>query len=235
MHYVPGYSAHSQLANLGANPAVPGGRNVPFSDGPTLTVKTKLCTKFNTPEGCRFGDKCHFAHGDMELGKSLAPGYQDPRSMGPMGRLSGHFEPSPPGLGAAASFGTSATAKISIDASLAGAIIGKNGVNSKHICRATGVKLSIKDHETDSNQRNIELEGSFDQIKQASGMVRELIANIGGPTSRTSNTSGSFGRGVPPARQYKSKMCENFPKGSCTFGDRCHFAHSASELRKPPT
>ncbi|XP_027161488.1 zinc finger CCCH domain-containing protein 14-like [Coffea eugenioides] len=235
LHYVPGYSAHSQLANLGATPAVPGGRNVPFSDGPTLTVKTKLCTKFNTPEGCRFGDKCHFAHGDMELGKSLAPGYQDPRSMGPMGRLSGHFEPSPPGLGAAASFGTSATAKISIDASLAGAIIGKNGVNSKHICRATGVKLSIKDHETDSNQRNIELEGSFDQIKQASGMVRELIANIGGPTSRTSNTSGSFGRGVPPARQYKSKMCENFPKGSCTFGDRCHFAHSASELRKPPT
>ncbi|KAL3537295.1 hypothetical protein ACH5RR_000661 [Cinchona calisaya] len=233
LHYVPGYSAHSQLSNMGGNPAIPGGRNVPFSDGPAPSVKTKLCTKFNSPEGCRFGDKCHFAHGNIELGKSVAPGYEDPRRMGPMSRLSGHVEPSP-SLSAAASFGTSATAKISIDASLAGAIIGKNGVNSKHICRATGVKLSIKDHDSDPNQRNIELEGTFDQIKQASSMVRELIINIGGGTGRANPPSGSFGRAAP-ARQFKSKMCEKFAKGSCTFGDRCHFAHSANELSKPPT
>ncbi|CAI9103206.1 OLC1v1001654C1 [Oldenlandia corymbosa var. corymbosa] len=232
LHYVPGYSAHSQLANMGKNPNVPGGKSVPFSDGgPSPPVKSKLCTKFDTPEGCRFGDKCHFAHGNAELVRSMAPVYGEPRSMGPMSRLAGRVEPSPKSMADATGFGTSATAKISIDASLAGAVIGKNGVNSKHICRVTGVKLSMKEHESDPNQRNIELEGSFDRIKQASDMVREIIANIKGGFGRGSDSSASFGRAVP-SRQFKTKMCERFPTGSCTFGDRCHFAHSAAELQK---
>ncbi|OEL18102.1 Zinc finger CCCH domain-containing protein 44 [Dichanthelium oligosanthes] len=93
-----------------------------------------------------------------------------------------------------------ATAKISVDASLAGGIIGKGGTNTKHISRVTGAKLAIRDNEADPNLKNIELEGTFDQIKHASAMVTELIVRI---------------------------------SGSCTFGDRCHFAHGESELRKP--
>lgn len=37
---------------------------------PSTTVggfKTRLCNRFNTPEGCRFGDRCHFAHGESDL------------------------------------------------------------------------------------------------------------------------------------------------------------------------
>ncbi|KAI3444945.1 hypothetical protein Pfo_001610 [Paulownia fortunei] len=230
LHYVPGYSAHSQLANLGGNSAVPVGRNAAFTDGPAPTMKTKLCNKVNTPEGCRYGDKCHFAHSERELGKPPFPGYEDPRMMGPIGGFSQRIEPPQHGL-PVGNFGASATAKISIDASFAGAIIGKNGVNSKQICRQTGVKLSIKDHETDPNQRNIELEGTFDQIKEASSMVRHLIMNISSSTGRAEKP-GSFGQGAPPSH-YKKKMCEKFPKGLCTFGERCHFAHSASELRNP--
>ena len=30
---------------------------------------------------------------------------------------------------------------------------------------------------------------------------------------------------------YKTKLCENFLKGACTFGDRCHFAHGETEQR----
>lgn len=231
LHYVPGYSALSQLSNSGGNANLPVGRNTPFGDGPSAAAKNKICNKYNTREGCKYGDKCHFAHGDM------TPGYENHnRGMGSISRFSGHVEQNNSYRGgAAASFGTSATAKISIDASHAGAVIGKNGVNSKQICRLTGVKLSIKDHESDSRQRNIELEGTFDQIKEASTMVRELIMNIGGGGSGrpSNNQTGSFGRALP-GRQFKSKMCENFPKGTCSFGERCHFAHSASELRKPP-
>ncbi|CAK9177409.1 unnamed protein product [Ilex paraguariensis] len=232
LHYVPGYSAVGQMTNLGG----PVGRNAmpqaPFTDGPS-PAKTKLCNKINTPEGCKFGDKCRFAHSEMELGKPSFPRYEDPRAMVPMvNRFSGRAEASPPGLAAAANFGSSATAKISIDASLAGAIIGKGGVNSKQICRVTGVKLSINDHETDPNQRNIELEGTFDQIKQASSMVRELIGNIRAPTGPAKNPTGISPR-TTPASNYKTKMCENFAKGSCTFGERCHFAHGAHELRQP--
>ncbi|XP_020594144.1 zinc finger CCCH domain-containing protein 14-like, partial [Phalaenopsis equestris] len=101
----------------------------------------------------------------------------------------------PPGLGPAASFGASATAKISVDASLAGAIIGKGGVNTKQVCRLTGAKLSIRDHESDTNLRNIELEGTFDQIKQATAMVRELIVNISSTAAVPAKPAGGLGVG----------------------------------------
>ncbi|CAK9166694.1 unnamed protein product [Ilex paraguariensis] len=236
LHYVPGgIKAVTQM--LGNHPALPAARNpgIPpsFPEGSSpQAVKTRLCNKYNTAEGCKFGDKCRFAHGEWELGRPTGPSYEDPRAMGPTpGRFGGHMEPTPPGLAAASSFGASATAKISVDASLAGAIIGKSGVNSKQICRVTGAKLSIREHESDPNLRNIELEGTFDQIKQASQMVRELIVNIGsasGPPMKNPVMPGST-----PASNFKTKLCENFAKGSCTFGDRCHFAHGAEELRKP--
>ncbi|KAK4791097.1 hypothetical protein SAY86_031510 [Trapa natans] len=194
-----------------------------FPDAPSPTLKGRLCNKYGTAEGCKFGDKCHFAHGEWDLGKPSAPSYEDPRAMSRVGM--GHYDLPPK---EAAGFGASATAKISINGSLAGAIIGKNGVNSKQICRLTGVKLSIRDHDTDPNLRNIELEGSFEQIQQASAMVRELIENA--------VSSGSAGRNKPMLHSsrsnFKTKLCDNFSKGTCTFGDRCHFAHGAEELQK---
>uniref|UniRef100_A0A6N2N839 K Homology domain-containing protein n=1 Tax=Salix viminalis TaxID=40686 RepID=A0A6N2N839_SALVM len=99
----------------------------------------------------------------------------DPRAAGSVpGRLGGRVEPPPPAP--ATSFGVYATTtRISVDASLAGPIIGKGGVHSKQICRQTGTKLSIKDHETNPNLKNIELEGSLEQIAQASKMIEELV------------------------------------------------------------
>ncbi|PHT94489.1 Zinc finger CCCH domain-containing protein 14 [Capsicum annuum] len=130
LHYVPGYTAMSQLSNMGSNPAPPFGRNgASFSDGPVPTVKSKFCSRFNTAEGCRFGDKCHFAHSEMEVGKQVRPGYNDFQAKGP---LSG-FSP--------------------------------------------------------------------------------MVRGPGGP--------------------FKTKMCANFSKGLCTFGEKCHFAHGLNELQKP--
>lgn len=126
------------------------------------------------------------------------------------GRYGSRPETNPAGLGAAASFGSSATAKISVDASLAGRIIGKGGVNSKQICRVTGAKLSIRDHELDPNLRNIELEGTIDQLEQASRMVRELIQSVTTSVAPPKNTSSSA------TSNYKTKICENFAKSSCT-------------------
>ncbi|KAH6812832.1 hypothetical protein C2S51_021850 [Perilla frutescens var. frutescens] len=237
LHFVPGgYKAVSQMMNLAPapaskTPAMPQ----PIQNGSAPSaVKTKLCKKFNSAEGCKFNDKCHFAHGERELSRPAThiPSHEDPRAVGAVPSYFGTRAEPPPVQGLAASFGASATAKISVDASLAGAIIGKGGVNSKQICRQTGAKLSIRDHETDPGLRNIELEGTFEQIKQASTMVRELIVSIGAGNIPGKKTFG--GAGGPPAQggNLKTKLCENFSKGSCTFGDRCHFAHGAAELRK---
>ncbi|KAG8367944.1 hypothetical protein BUALT_Bualt16G0125300 [Buddleja alternifolia] len=261
LHFVPGgYNAVSQMMNLAPPPASrPLSGPTPAQNGSSAPapagVKTKVCNKYKTAEGCKFGDKCHFAHGEWELGKPIVPSQEDPRaSIGAIAARYGASAPAPAptlapnygappvpghaasfGTSAAASFGASATAKISVDASLAGAIIGKGGVNSKQICRQTGAKLSIRDHETDPNLRNIELEGSFEQIKEASAMVREFIVSIGsvsGPGKAASGGPGAGGAAAGPGSNYKTKLCENFSKGSCTFGDRCHFAHGAGELRK---
>lgn len=155
------------------------------------------------------------------------------------GPMAGGGGAPPPG-----SFGMTATAKISVEASLAGAIIGKGGINTKQICRVTGAKLAIRDHESDPNLKNIELEGTFDQINHASGMVRELIFNVSGGGSMMSGGGQKGGRGGPGGgaymagsggSNYKTKLCDNFAKGVCTFGEKCNFAHGASELRQSGT
>ncbi|BAS77436.1 zinc finger CCCH domain-containing protein 14 isoform 1 [Oryza sativa Japonica Group] len=238
-HFPGGYQAVAKMTNLGGPAIAPPPGRMPMGnavpDGPpTPTVKTRLCNKYNTAEGCKWGDKCHFAHGERELGKPMLMDSSMPPPMGP--RPTGHFAPPPmpsPAMSTPASFGASATAKISVDASLAGGIIGRGGVNTKQISRVTGAKLAIRDHESDTNLKNIELEGTFDQIKNASAMVRELIVSIGGgaPPQGKKPVGGSH-RGGGPGSNFKTKLCENFTKGSCTFGDRCHFAHGENELRK---
>ncbi|KAJ7552767.1 hypothetical protein O6H91_06G069900 [Diphasiastrum complanatum] len=260
MHFVPGGVSSLGLAPLSSfgksggsakkslSTAGIGGGVTPSDPGTGLGgFKTRLCNKYNTSEGCRFGEKCHFAHGEKELRKSnggflssdqrplgldfpkdhftrrgASAGFQEGSRFGG-GRGSSYREPTPPGMAAAATFGASSTAKISIDASIAGAIIGKSGINAKQISRLSGAKLSIRDHETDSKLKNVEMEGSFEQIKLASEMVRELLVHKDVLLAKPSGFN---------SRNYKTKMCENFPQGTCTFGDRCHFAHSANELQE---
>jgi len=214
-----------------------------------LGSKSKPCTKFFSTSGCPFGDNCHFLHyvpggynAVAQLTNMALPMPQASRNMqGPGGVGGGRFagRGGESGPGHVSSFGASATAKISVDASLAGAIIGKGGVSSKQICRQTGAKLSIQDHERDPNLKNIELEGTFEQINEASVMVRELIGRLNSAASRRPpGGGGGIGGGVGsegkphPGSNFKTKMCERFAKGNCTFGDRCHFAHGEAELRR---
>ncbi|MCO5602338.1 hypothetical protein L7F22_056468 [Adiantum nelumboides] len=234
-HYVPGgfASLESLPGSRAMSSGVSGPRKggfAPFGTTPPLShhekgsvpsgFKTRLCKRFESDEGCPFGSNCHFAHGVQDLRQN---GFSDTKSFDKFALNYG--EPTPPGLAvtAATSFGAISTAKVSISSSLAGIIVGKGGANAKAISRATGAKLYIRDHESDGSLKNVEMEGSLDQIKLASGMVRELLANKDiAPTK-----PGGLG-----SQSYKSKLCANFAKGSCTYGDRCHFAHGEGELRQ---
>ncbi|CAN1307152.1 Zinc finger CCCH domain-containing protein 36 [Linum perenne] len=189
--------------------------------------------------GCPFGEGCHFMHyapGGYNAVSQIMnkpPPAPKPKIVPPNQPVpNGSTPPEPTRPASILGFGDTATAKVSIDASLAGSIIGKGGVNSKQICRQTGAKLSIREHETDPNLRNIELEGTLEQVGRASAMVRELLANIGPPGSQGGRPSGPSGDKQHPGSNYKTKICERFMNGSCSFGDRCHFAHGANEMRK---
>ncbi|XBI46113.1 hypothetical protein VPH35_110432 [Triticum aestivum] len=98
-----------------------------------------------------------------------------------------------------------------------GAVIGRGGATIREISRASGARLRIRDHERDAGLKNVELEGTTDQIRHASAMVWEHLPVPGG---------GRY-NGV------KTRLCAHFARGSCTYGDGCRFAHGESELRRP--
>ncbi|KAF3550705.1 hypothetical protein DY000_02003974, partial [Brassica cretica] len=99
----------------------------------------------------------------------------------------------------------------------------------------TDISSNWGEAKRDPNLKNIELEGTFEQINEASVMVRELIGRLNSAARRPpAGVVGGIGsEGKPhPGSNFKTKMCERFSKGSCTFGDRCHFAHGEAELRR---
>ncbi|XP_074320726.1 zinc finger CCCH domain-containing protein 14-like [Silene latifolia] len=254
LHHVPGgYKAVSQMMNLPPSTNV-GPSPMGPPNGGAATVKTRMCKKFISGEGCKFGDKCNYAHAEWELNKPVAPPFEDHYPMGPPMPARYGGRNGPPGLSAGFGESENATVKIGVDSSLVGPIIGKGGVNSKQISRQTGVKLHIRDHESNASLKNIELQGTFDQIKIATAMVRDLVSSVSSSAQTRGRGHGhghSQGHGQgqgqgqghggpgsgrpahgPASNTYKTKLCENFTKGTCTFGDKCHFAHGASELRK---
>ncbi|XP_051142150.1 zinc finger CCCH domain-containing protein 14-like [Andrographis paniculata] len=98
--------------------------------------KTQLCNKFSALGGCKYGDRCKFAHGlhDLQL----------------------QYNTQVPGLPMS---GAPTTVKIPIDATLASRVIGEGGSHAKEIYNRTGVKVSIINHETDPKQRYVQLRG----------------------------------------------------------------------------
>lgn len=144
--------------------------------------------------GCQLGDNCRFLHnvpGGYEaaakmtnLEPQIAQSSKKTQTSSSVGSSSGREDPRK-----GSSFGASVTAKIIRDASSTGAIIGKDGNRTKQICHETGVKLSIVDYERAPNLKNVEIEGTYDQINEANGMMRELIRRFGSDAAHPARRS----------------------------------------------
>ncbi|MCO5605553.1 hypothetical protein L7F22_059736 [Adiantum nelumboides] len=233
--------ATSRFAKSGVVEKQLGGSNAESAVPKTRTIigehKSQLCNQFGTMKGCHYGDRCHFAHGEHELhrlendkdcdlciAKSLGLKPTNDNALCNFGnsrRLTfGIKSQEDTGSGvpfsktSATAFGSSSKTLIDIDANLVGPILGRKGKHAKHICRHTGAKLCIRKHETDPNLRVLEMEGSFEQVKQAGKLVKDvLIYTL--PKKLC----------IVPHRR-KSKVCDNFPLGRCAFGSKCHFVHA---------
>ena len=55
---------YSSVSETQENPQPQNLRGDPFR---SAKVKTELCRFFNSPQGCAFGEKCNYAHGENEL------------------------------------------------------------------------------------------------------------------------------------------------------------------------
>lgn len=203
-----------------------GGQRDPAENA--MKRKTKLCNKFSTPAGCPFGDRCNFAHGDTEVqamktppGGGMAYGGGMKRTYGDM--YGGDMYGGVPGITAA-----SASATMTIRADAVGVVIGKGGSNVRQINQVSGARVKIVEpDDAASTTRTIEMHGTVEQIQTAQHLVQAFVAQF-----QAQSVMGA----VPGARSnpgnFKTKLCENFARGSCTYNDRCHFAHGDTEMRE---
>mmetsp|Transcript_25389 Transcript_25389/g.47930 ORF Transcript_25389/g.47930 Transcript_25389/m.47930 type:complete len:360 (+) Transcript_25389:77-1156(+) len=124
-----------------------------------------------------------------------------------------------------------ASATMSIRAEAVGVVIGKGGCNVRQINQVSGARVKILDaDEKNTAIRTIEMHGSVEQIQTAQLLVQAFVAQF----QQQSGVAAGPMVGVKGNNQpvnLKTRLCDNFTKGSCTYGDRCHFAHGDSDLR----
>lgn len=113
-------------------------------------------------------------------------------------------------------------AKVSfpVEESFARTISGGNGRNSRAISCISRASISIKDHESDSTLKIVEIQGTPKSLD----ITLELIEQL---------TQGKNIQclEICPGRKYKTRLCFFNNHGCCTQGATCQYAHDASELR----
>ncbi len=87
--------------------------------------------------------------------------------------------------------------------------------------------MTVKDCDADASKKYVYVDGGPEETKAAIGMVKQFIQN------RTSSAPGRGGPSSLGPHNYKTRMCEKYLMGQCTYGTRCHFAHGAEDLKEP--
>jgi len=191
-------------------PRAPAPAYNPGASGPPAPqgrIKTVICKKYDTPEGCPFGERCTFAHGQHELGTQSKSNPLYKTVLCEQFKEAEYCE-----RGAQCNF---AHGTDELRAPGPGAATFKMGYKST-LCRnwATGQCTY----------------GAACQFAHGEGELRrDSIANGNGGGPPVIGPQGAPGRQGP---SYKTTICKSWAEsGSCPYGGACLFAHGEGEKR----
>lgn len=170
--------------------------------------KTSICKMYDGPGGCRFGDKCVFAHGADELRTKVS---------GVSGGVSGNRP-------VYADYSASSFA----EAPTFGVGIGP----------AAGPPVAVAPHGDSMGNIGACAAGQILSGTAGSGLDAPLAKRPAlTPTLPTGDMVAGPVMPQPPSAKmdssrYKTSLCKTFDQpGGCRFGDQCAFAHGHGELR----
>ena len=170
-------------------------------------MKTRLCRNFESPEGCRFGDRCVFAHGEEELRTEEA----NTASMGSTYMLQTSIEQA---------------VLVPVPQVHVGAIVGKAGSAIAQVSATSGAKVSMLSAEYTNSDGNrlCRVIGSPLDVQRAQEMIYQRLTYA----ERKKSDSAKDAKKKP----FKTKICDSWVRnGNCPFGRRCHYAHGKEELQ----
>ncbi|KAK1401157.1 hypothetical protein POM88_000959 [Heracleum sosnowskyi] len=130
---------------------------------PTGSEKSLLCYKLYTAGGC--DETCPYAHGLEELRNPIYIKITD--DMGPLPVCS--FMK---GMGPETSFGANIRKAMSISSPRRAT----QGMHTWLMSRISGARIWFEDHETDPSMLKVKLEGTMEEVKLGSNMVRDHVA-----------------------------------------------------------
>ena len=170
-------------------------------------MKTRLCRNFESPEGCRFGDRCVFAHGEEELRTEEA----NTASMGSTYMLQTSIEQA---------------VLVPVPQVHVGAIVGKAGSAIAQVSATSGAKVSMLSAEYTNSDGNrlCRVVGTPLDVQRAQEMIYQRLTYA----ERKKSDSAKDAKKKP----FKTKICDSWVRnGNCPFGRRCHYAHGKEELQ----
>ena len=171
-------------------------------------IKTRLCRNFESPQGCRFGDRCVFAHGEEELRTEEA----NTASMGSTYMLQTSIEQA---------------VLVPVPQVHVGAIVGKAGSAIAQVSATSGAKVSMLSAEYTNSDGNrlCRVIGSPLDVQRAQEMIYQRLTYAERKKSDAPKDSKK--------KPFKTKICDSWVRnGQCPFGRRCHYAHGNEELQQ---
>jgi predicted RNA-binding protein YlqC (UPF0109 family) len=160
--------------------AIQATKNATGPDGGRL--KLSLCRNFRTGMGCSYGDRCGFAHGEIELEQHRAHAAK-------LGL------PQTATAAATLTMDPATTSVVQVPSHQLGMILGRGGARIKEMRAQSGAKIQVEDKavEPERQLRNVMISGTVEQRQWAAYLIAMAIQN--GEAQKVAGMAAAYGVG----------------------------------------